>query len=284
MKVLVTGCCGVLGFNLVSWLLTKPGIEVRGFDIVELHNDLQGKLEFVRGDIENIAQVKSACTGVDMIVHAASASPAFSKEKIQAIVEQGTKNLLSVAADVQVQRFVYISSTAVYGIPDKMPMVEEDEIQPFHDPYNVAKANAEAHCEKARRNGLCVSILRPRTFLGPQRLGTFAMLFEWASEGRNFPMLGCGRNRYQFLDVQDLCEAVYLTLSKPKSVVNDTFNIGAKDFGSMKETYQAVLDAAGFNKRIISLPAKPTAVAYALSLSIFPACEFDCLPMATYQL
>ncbi len=260
MKILVTGSSGVLGINLVNHLLEKEGVEVKGFDISECHSAHKGVIEHVQGDILNKDDLDRACAGVDAIVHAASASPAFTADKIEAIVVEGTRNLLEAAKNNNIDRFVYVSSTAVYGIPDNMPMLETDPIQPYHDPYNVSKSKAETICANYRNSDLSVCILRPRTFLGPQRLGTFAMLFEWALEGRNFPMLGSGTNRYQFLDVYDLCEAISLALIKPKKLVSDTFNIGAKSFGSMTETYQAVLDAAGFNKKIICLPAKPILV------------------------
>jgi nucleoside-diphosphate-sugar epimerase len=80
-------------------------------------------------------------------------------------------------------------------------------------------------------------------------------------------MIGSGNNRYQFLDVEDLCEAIYLAAEGDKDKVNDTFNIGAKEFTTMKEDYQAVLDYAGFGKKIIGFPAKP--VIFALRILEF---------------
>jgi nucleoside-diphosphate-sugar epimerase len=70
-------------------------------------------------------------------------------------------------------------------------------------------------------------------------------------------VLGSGNNRYQLLDVEDLCEAIYLAASGDCQRVNDTFNIGAKEFTTLKEDYQAVLDYAGFGKHIVPLPAAP---------------------------
>jgi len=85
----------------------------------------------------------------------------------------------------------------------------------------------------------------------------FALLYEWAAEGRHFPLTGSGKNRYQLLDVQDLSEAILLCLTLPGAAVNDTFNLGAKEFRSLREDYQEVLDRAGFGKRIICFPAAP---------------------------
>jgi len=124
-------------------------------------------------------------------------------------------------------------------------------------PYGEAKIEAELECLKAREKGLCVPIIRPKSFIGPERLGVFALLYDWAYTGHGFPMIGNGKNRYQLLDVADLCDAIWLTLTLPKETVNDTFNIGAKEFTTMREDYQAVLDAAGHGKKIRGFPAAP---------------------------
>jgi nucleoside-diphosphate-sugar epimerase len=104
---------------------------------------------------------------------------------------------------------------------------------------------------------MVVPIIRPKSFIGPERLGVFALLYDWALDGKNFPMIGSGRNRYQFLDVEDLCQAIWLCLTLPPERANDTFNVGAAEFKTMKEDYQAVLDQAGHGKRIVPFPAAP---------------------------
>jgi nucleoside-diphosphate-sugar epimerase len=164
--------------------------------------------------------------------------------------------LLQVAHEQNVERFVQVSSTAVYGIPDHHPLFEDDKLEGV-GPYGQAKIQAEMVCLEYRAKGMVVPIIRPKSFIGPERLGVFALLYDWALEGHNFPMIGSGNNRYQLLDVEDLCEAIYLCLTLPAEKVNDTFNIGAKVFTTMKRDYQAVLDYAGKGKRIIGFPATP---------------------------
>src|SRR5947209_1893172 len=124
-------------------------------------------------------------------------------------------------------------------------------------PYGQAKIQAEMIALEERAKGLVVPIIRPKSFVGPERLGVFSLLYDWALDGRNFPMIGNGKNRYQFLDVEDLCSAIWLTLTLPDEVVDDTFNVGAAEFATMGEDYQAVLDHAGFGGRIIGFPAEP---------------------------
>ena len=124
-------------------------------------------------------------------------------------------------------------------------------------PYGVAKIEAEKVCAQFREEGMIVPIVRPKSFIGPERLGVFALFYDWAQDGRGFPMIGSGNNRYQLLDVYDLCVAIYLCATLDAEIVNDTFNIGAEEYTTMKEDYQAVLDRAGFGKKIHGFPAAP---------------------------
>lgn len=164
--------------------------------------------------------------------------------------------MLEAAFGADVKRFIHISSTAVYGIPDHHPLYEDDKLDGV-GPYGKAKILAEEECLKFRAKGKCVPIIRPKSFIGPERLGVFALFYDWAKDGKGFPMIGSGKNRYQLLDVEDLCEAIYLCATLDEKIVNDTFNIGAKEFTTMREDYQAVLDYAGHGKKIVGLPEKP---------------------------
>jgi nucleoside-diphosphate-sugar epimerase len=109
-----------------------------------------------------------------------------------------------------------------------------------------------------------VPVLRPKSFVGPERLGIFAILYDWAADGRNFPLIGDGGNRYQLLDVADLCEVIELCLTLDPAIVNATFNVGAREFGTMRENFQAVLDRAGHGRKVVALPAAPAIFALRL--------------------
>ncbi|NUR24245.1 MAG: NAD-dependent epimerase/dehydratase family protein, partial [Catenulispora sp.] len=148
----------------------------------------------------------------------------------------------------------------VYGLPNVVPTTEQYPREPV-DAYTAAKAEAEDIAEKYRAEGVCVPILRPKTFVGPGRMGLFAMLFEWAEEGRNFPVLGRGDVRIQMFAVEDLVDAVGRMLTAPADVAGDTYNVAAAEFGTLREDFQAVLDAAGHGKRVVSLPARPALAA-----------------------
>jgi nucleoside-diphosphate-sugar epimerase len=255
MNILITGGAGFLGINLIRYLLAR-GHRVISYDFAPFDYPEKNAITVVTKDIRQKADLDAAMAGVDMVVHCAAALPLYSKEDIFSTDVDGTRNVLQSAFEHGARRVVHISSTAVYGIPDHHPLYETDKLIGVGF-YGEAKIKAERVCEEFRDAGKCVSIIRPKSFVGPERLGVFALLYDWAKDGRNFPMIGWGNNRYQLLDVEDLCDAIYLCLTKDEVAVNDTFNIGAKDFTTMKEDYQAVLDRAGHGKKIIGFPAEP---------------------------
>ena len=197
---------------------------------------------------------------VTHVIHCAAALPRSTSREIRSTNVEGTAVLSEAAQRLRVERFVFISSTAVYGIPDHHPIIESDPLRGV-GPYGESKILAEENCLHYRDQRLCVPILRPKTFVGPERLGVFELLYSWAYDGRNFPVLGSGANRYQLLDVEDLCVAIHRCCTADARVASDTFNVAAKEFGSMRDNIQAVLDRAGHGARVVSLPAAPFTLA-----------------------
>jgi nucleoside-diphosphate-sugar epimerase len=263
MKFLVAGGSGFLGINLIRYLYAK-GHEIVSLDLVEFkYPDMKDKINHVVGDIRDKSIVNAVMQGIDMVLHTAAALPLYKPEEIFSTDVDGTRILLEAAKKHKIKRFIHISSTAVYGIPDHHPLYEDDKLDGV-GPYGKAKILAEEECLKFRNDGMCVPILRPKSFIGPERLGVFDLLFDWAKDGKGFPMIGNGKNRYQLLDVEDLCESIYLCTTLDVKIVSDTFNIGAKEFKTMQEDYQAVLDFAGYGKKIVGLPEKP--IIYTLRL------------------
>jgi nucleoside-diphosphate-sugar epimerase len=255
-KYLVTGGAGFLGINLVRYLLER-GHDVTSLDMAEFdYEDCKDRVRIVTGDIRDKAKVEQAIEGCSMVVHCAAALPLYRKDVIMSTDVDGTRNVMDAAWNAKVERAVHVSSTAVYGIPDHHPLYEDDKLDGV-GPYGEAKILAEEVCLEYRRKGMCIPIVRPKSFIGPERLGVFVLLYDWAHTGHHFPMIGRGNNRYQLLDVEDLCEAIHLMATLEEEKVNDTFNIGAKEFTTMKEDFQAVLDEAGHGKRIVTFPAQP---------------------------
>lgn len=260
--VLVTGAAGMLGRHLVQRLLRENhrvvaldvAEEIDGLCVSVTGRDEHPRLVPVRADVRDTAAVTAAASGARYVVHAAAALPSYPDDEIADVDVGGTESVLTAARAADVDRVVHVSSTAVYGLPDHVPTPEDAPFGPV-DPYSRAKIRAELACRAARRDGQTVAVLRPKTFLGPHRLGLFSMLFQWADEGRAFPLLDGGRYRSQMLDVDDLVEAVLLVMTRPAADVDTDFNIAADRFGTLAEDFQAVLDAAGYGRRVRSIPA-----------------------------
>src|SRR5262249_58466898 len=108
-------------------------------------------------------------------VHAAAALPIRgSRREIMSVNVDGTVALLGAAREAGVGRVVYISSTAVYGIPRLHPIPEDAPLVGV-GPYGESKIACE---ELVRRSPLASVVIRPKTFLGPERLGGFASLLR----------------------------------------------------------------------------------------------------------
>ena len=255
MKFLVTGGAGFLGVNLIRHLLAR-GHQVRSYDVAPFDYPEADRITVIQGDIRDRNLHQRAFEGIDVVVHCAAALPLFPPKEIFSTEVEGTRLLLSAAEDAGIDRFIHVSSTAVYGIIDGHAKREDDELTGV-GPYGEAKIQAEAVCAEFRSHGMCVPVLRPKSFVGPERLGVFELLFDFAFSGHNFPVIGSGNNLYQLLDVEDLCQAVYLCATGDREAVNDVFNVAAETFGTLRESFQAVLDRAGHGKKVIGLPERP---------------------------
>lgn len=259
MKIYITGISGFLSINLVRYLLAHGYTDIAGIDLVDFDYPERDKIDFLQGDIRDKEALKKSMKDADIVIHTAAALPLYSPEDIYTTDIVGTRNLLEQAAAYGTKRFIHISSTAVYGVPKHHPLFETDPVEGI-GPYGEAKVKAEEICREYR-DRMCIPIIRPKSFVGPERLGVFAIFYEWASDGKGFPMIGSGNNRYQLLDVEDLCQAIEASMTLPAEKTSDTFNIGAAEYTTMKEDYQAVLDAAGFGKKIIPFPVGPVVAA-----------------------
>jgi nucleoside-diphosphate-sugar epimerase len=249
----ISGGAGFLGLHLARRLLAE-GHEVRTLDVVPLDDaELETKVQELRGDVRDRDRVDELVAGADVVVHAAAALPIqASRESIRSVNVGGTENVLQAARDAGVRRVVFISSTAVYGVPEKHPIEEDDPLVGVGW-YGESKIDAEALCRVA---AVETTIVRPKTFIGPERLGVFEILFDWIREGRLIYILGQGHNRYQLLAVEDLVDAIMRAATVPEAG-RQTFNVGATEFGTVRSDLQALIDHAGSTSRLRPVPVKP---------------------------
>lgn len=253
---LVTGGSGYFGSLLVQHLL-RAGHTVRVLDLVDADDRPQG-VEFVGGDIRDHEVVRAAVEGVDVVFNNVAQVPlAKDLELLRTVNVDGTALLLDACRAAGVSKVVHTSSSAVFGIPRTNPVLPTTVPSPAEE-YGHAKLAAEWACLAAVRDGLDVTIVRPRTILGHGRLGIFGILFEWVADGADVFVLGDGSNRYQFVHADDLAEACRLAGDVAGPAV---FNVGTDRFGTMRESLESLCAHAGTGSQVRSLPAGPTAVA-----------------------
>ncbi|MBD3321979.1 MAG: NAD-dependent epimerase/dehydratase family protein [Chitinivibrionales bacterium] len=253
-KVLVTGGAGFFGLHLSRNLLDR-GCTVRILDCADLDNPaLEGKVEFIKGDILDPAAVGTAATGVDAVIHNAAVVPiSRSGKRFWTVNVDGTRNVLTHAEKAGVKKLVYISSSSAYGIPEKIPIDESVPLNPFGK-YGTSKAAGEKICEEFKSR-MDISIIRPRTILDEGRLGVQQILFDWVKKGKNFYIFGKGDNRFQLVSAKDLAEACCLTLEK--SCRGEDFNIGAQEFTTLRGDLEGFVTNAGTKTKIVSVPTRP---------------------------
>jgi nucleoside-diphosphate-sugar epimerase len=260
---LITGGSGYFG-SLLRDRLHRSGQSVRVFDVADA-SDRPDSVEFVPGDIRDPARVQAACAGCDVIYHCVAQVPlAKDRGLFESVNAGGTENLLRAAQRARVRKTIYISSSAVFGIPKSNPVTEGTAPSPG-EAYGRAKLAGERLCQRFSEGGLDVTIVRPRTIMGHGRLGIFQILFEWLRQGYNIPVLGQGDNVYQFVQADDLAEACLLAASRAGAAV---YNCGTDRYGTMCELLGNLCGHAQSGSRVKSLPMLPAVWAMHLTSAL----------------
>lgn len=251
-RVLITGGAGFLGAHLAE-CLRRNGCPVRLFDLAEPAEDRPGPdLEYLRGDIRDPAAVEKALAGARSVIHAAFASPHQSRDTLYSVNVEGARTLCGAALARGIRRVVWISSTIVTRAPRPHPFLPDSPLSRL-DHYRAARTEAEAVAAEWAGRGLSIAIVRPKTFLGPGRLGAFALLFDAVRQGMGVPVLGSGDNRYQLLDIRDMAEGIRLLEA---GNAQGNFHFGAERFGTVREDLQALIDYAGTGSRLRFMPGR----------------------------
>lgn len=262
-RVLITGGSGYFG-SLLMQKLREKNFECSVFDINDA-NDRPSDVHFIQGDIRDLKSIKGATIGMDIVFHNVAQVPlAKDVDLFESVNTLGTKNMLEAALSNGVGKVVYTSSSAVFGVPKSNPVTEQTQPKPGEE-YGLAKYKGELMCHQFSRQGLDVSIIRPRTIIGHGRLGIFQILFEWIRKGENIPVLGDGGNLYQFVHADDLANACILAGLKSGS---DIFNCGADRFGSMRAVLENLCHHAKTGSEVTSVPMWPAVQAMKLTSSL----------------
>jgi nucleoside-diphosphate-sugar epimerase len=260
---LVTGGAGFIGSNIVQALVAR-GEQVRVLDnlVTGRLSNLDGvreSVEFVNGDICDLDTCRQALRGVRFVLHQAAlpSVPRSIKDPIQssAVNIQGTLNLL-VAASKQgghgVERFVFASSSSVYGDTPTLPKSESMMPTP-QSPYAVTKLTGEHFCRVfARVYGLSTVCLRYFNIYGPRQdtESTYAAVIprfiSACRQGKAATIFGDGSQSRDFTFIED-CVAANFLACQASGAAGDACNIGSGSRITIKDLYTAVQRAVGQN-------------------------------------
>ena len=254
-SVLVTGGAGFIGNHLVDRLVNS-GYNVRVMDnlstgkLTNIQEHIEnGTVDFVEGDIKDLEQVKNCVHGVDAVLHlAAVTSVSFSVKNPTLTYETnaaGTLNLLVSLAKERVGKFVFISSCAVYGEPQYLPI---DELHPIvgQSPYSATKIAADKLVESFWNSfDLPACIIRPFNTYGP-RQSARAIIPTIITQALSGKKLKLGN-----LDpVRDLTFVVdtahgFIAASKAPAVLSEVVNLGTGEGFSVYEVVQHIMTLLG---------------------------------------
>jgi nucleoside-diphosphate-sugar epimerase len=270
MRALVTGAAGFIGSHLTE-RLARGGETVRAVDCLTPYYDISQKRE----NLEAIARLDrcevleadlrgcdlgALLADVDVVFHLAGQPGVRASwhEGFSTYVEHNvlvTQLLLEAVRDAKIARFVFASSSSVYGNALAYPTGEDDLPRP-HSPYGVTKLAAEHLCGLYAHNwGVPTISLRYFTVFGPRQRPDMAMhrLIEAAIAGHTFPLYGNGRQIRDFTFVDDVVEANLLAAASavpPGSVVN----VAGGGATSLLEVVELVGQLAG---RPVELDRRP---------------------------
>ena len=255
MRVLVTGGAGFIGSNFVHYALKEhPDYKIVVLDKLtyagrrENLQDIWNKIAFIKGDITVRNDVFEAASGCDSIVNFAAETHVD-----RSILQAGTfvltdvlgvYNLLEAAREIDVSRFVQISTDEVYGHILKGSFKETDRLNP-RNPYSASKAGAELLCRAYFETyGLPVLITRSSNNYGPyqhpEKLIPKTIIN--ALLNRSIPVYGTGKNVRDWLYVEDNCEALDTVLHKGSP--GEIYNIGANQELENIQVVKTILEFA----------------------------------------
>ena len=258
-RALVTGGAGCVGSNLVVELLRRSW-QVRALDDFSAgkHEHLKGissdRFELREGDIRNLQVCEQACRDMEYVFHqAAIRSVSRSMDDPQATNEvnvRGTLNMLQAAQKAGVRRFVYASSSSVYGDATQLPQEETQRPQPV-SPYAVSKLAGENYCLAfAKTTKLETVSLRYFNVYGPNQdpESKYSLLIPaflaQAGRGEPFEVHGDGLQARDFSFVGDVVAANLLAAQTP-NVSGEIFNVAGGKSISVLDVAQAIVNIIG---------------------------------------
>ncbi len=163
----------------------------------------------------------------------------------------GTEHIIKAMDKAGAGRLVHFTTDMIYGHTVTYPMTEEHPVAPLGE-YGLSKLKTEEMAAEWRRRGIQISLFRPRLIIGPGRLGILEKLFKLIDMNLPVPMIGSGKNPYQFISVFDCAEAARLAWKA--GVPNEAYNLGSLNPPPVKKLLGDLVRHAGSRSLLIPTP------------------------------
>jgi len=279
-RYLITGIAGFIGSTLAHTLVEQEH-DVRGIDNLStgsLDNlaDVRDKINFQQMDLQDVAGMRSACEGIDFILHQAALAsvPRSVKDPLTSHQSNinGTLNLLLAARDAKVRRIVYAASSSAYGDQPTQPKQEDMSPLPL-SPYAVQKLACEYYVQAFYRSygleGICLryfNIFGPRQAADSPYSGVIAKFTTMMMAGQTPTIFGDGLTSRDFNFVDNAVSANLLACLAPSSVATGrVFNIGTGRSHTLNEVYSAIAEQLGFTAAPFYGPARAGDIKHSLA-------------------
>lgn len=265
LRVLVTGGAGFIGSHVVDELVNR-GYYVRVIDnlcsgnLANIYDHLKaGEVDFIEGDIRDPYFVWKSVQDISIVFHlAALTSVPFSVQNPELTYEtnvEGTMKLLDACVESGVKKIVFVSSCAVYGDPQHLPIDEKHPTRPL-SPYAVTKLEGEKLFKNyEKQHGLQTVILRLFNVYGPRQglneySGVITQFMDRVKKDLPIITYGDGNQTRDFVHVWDAADAVFDALNC-RNAVGEVFNIGFGKATTVNDLAMSVLDLYGSDVDII---------------------------------
>ena len=279
-RYLITGIAGFIGSTLAHTLV-EQGHEVRGIDNLStgtLDNlaGIRDKIDFQQMDLQDVAGMKSACEGIDFVLHqgALASVPRSVKDPLTSHQSNinGTLNLLLAARDAKVRRIVYAASSSAYGDQPTQPK-QEDMLPLPLSPYAVQKLACEYYIQAFYRayglEGICLryfNIFGPRQAADSPYSGVIAKFTTQMMDGVTPTIFGDGLTSRDFNYIDNAVSANLLASTAPSSVATGrVFNIGTGTSHTLNKVYAAIAGQLGFTAKPIYGPPRAGDIRHSLA-------------------
>ncbi|RJP56298.1 MAG: SDR family oxidoreductase [Candidatus Auribacter fodinae] len=278
---LVTGGAGFIGSNIVKYLLHNTGHSIRVLDDLssgkkENLQPVMSKIDFINGDIRDTDTVEKAVKGVDYVLHLA-AIPSVPRsvelpEKTNDVNITGTLRLLIAARDAKVKRFVFSSSSSIYGDSPKMPK-EETMIPDPISPYGIHKLTIEYYCRVFRLlYGMPTICLRYFNVFGPSQdpkseyAAVIPKFITMILQGEHPPIFGDGEQTRDFTYVDNVVQAnIAACMTDNEANFGQAFNIACGERISLNDLVREINDILGKNVTPVYLDPRPGDITHSLA-------------------